>query len=85
MSLFHVKVFILVVFSPLTRARSSPDAPEVLHMQGTSLCCTGQLPSLLKQTLVHACKFCGVSLQPEIITNNFSWQRMLQIITLKDQ
>lgn len=57
MSLFHVKFFFLVVFSPLTRARSSPDVPEVLHMQGTSLCNTEQLPSLLRQTLVHACKF----------------------------
>lgn len=57
MSFFHVKLFFLVVFSPLTRACSPPDVPEVLHMQRTSLCSTEQLPSLLKQTLADACKF----------------------------
>lgn len=33
------------------------DVPEVLHMQGTLLCSAEQLPLLLKQTPVHACKF----------------------------
>lgn len=57
MSLFHVEFFSSVVFSPLTHARSSPDVPRVLHMQGTSLCSSERQPALLTQTLAHTCKF----------------------------